>query len=149
MARRVVTLLVAALAMTALFVACGSSSSSSKGNGGGSGSAPADCRKAQNGTVDLKAKNIAWDTNCLEVSGSSLTIVETNEDQVDHPLKVKGLPGSTDGKPGTEKLQLTDLKPGKYPYICELHSNMTGTLYVTAGGPSTGAAPASGPAPAP
>lgn len=136
----------AALVMTTLLVACGSSGSSSSG---GSATPSADCRKAQNGTVDLNAKNIAWDTDCLEVSGTSLTIVEHNEDQIDHPLEVKGLPGKTNGKPGTEKLELTNLKPGKYDYICTIHSNMTGTLYVTAATPASGAAPAPGPAPAP
>jgi plastocyanin len=145
MTRRVVALLFGLLLVGALVTACGSSSSSS---GGGSATPPADCRKAQDGTVEIKAKNIAWDTDCLEVSGTSLSIVEDNEDQVDHPLEIKGLPDKpkTNGKPGTEKLELTDLKPGAYDYICTIHANMTGTLYVTAGSSAGGAAPGSGPA---
>jgi plastocyanin len=145
MTRRFVALLSALLVMSAFVAACGSSSSSSSG---GSATPPADCRKAQDGTVEIKAKNIAWDTDCLEVSGTSLTIVEDNEDQVDHPLEIKGLPDKpkTDGKPGTEKLELSNLKPGKYDYICTIHANMTGTLYVTGGSPASGAAPGSGPA---
>lgn len=147
MLRRSLALLVAAVALAALVTACGKSSSST--SGGGSATPPADCRKASDGSVTLRAKNIAWDTNCLETSGTSLTIVEDNEDQIDHPLEVKGLSGRTSGKPGTEKLTLTDLKPGKYTYICTIHANMTGTLYVTAPSSAGGAGPAPAPAPAP
>lgn len=131
-------LLVAGLA------ACGDSgdstttSSSVLLNGDGSKSpAGAECAVAAEHEVTIVAKDLAWNTGCIQApEGVQLTILIDNQDkQVNHNLHVKGLPSSPKTKlepgPIVQRLDLgAGLEAGTYEYLCDLHPNMEGTLEV-------------------
>ena len=93
------------------------------------------CKDAADGRVTLVAEDIRWDTDCLRADPGSLTIVVDNQDDgIAHNVHLPDAPGSpaTPLEPGPviQELDVT-LTTGTYQYVCDLHSNMVGTLTVS------------------
>ncbi|MEQ1787688.1 MAG: cupredoxin domain-containing protein [Acidimicrobiales bacterium] len=105
------------------------------GDTGESGPPPTvGCKTAEDGRVTLVAADLRWDTDCLRADPGPLTIAVDNRDtRVNHNLHLPGAPGSpsTDLEQGpvTQELEVT-LTAGTYEYVCDIHSNMVGTLTV-------------------
>jgi len=103
---------------TAVSTAQGSSTSSP-----GASSAPA---KAD--VVNIK--DFAFTPKTLTVSPGA-TIIVHNEDVATHTLtSTSGAFNTGDVSPGTSKTFVAPKTPGTYPYICEIHQFMHGTLIV-------------------
>ena len=84
------------------------------------------------GAVELSAKKSDWNTDSLSVkSGSSVKILVENSDPYIHTFTVKDLDVDVRLKPGSEKL-ITLKSPGAggHEYICNIHTDMKGTLTV-------------------
>ena len=112
------------------------------GCGGGGGDDPgasAGCRTAQDGRVEVVAKGVAWDTDCLEAPAGALTIVVDNRDDgVSHNLHLTDAPDGPktdlEAGPVTQELDVS-LDVGAYEYVCDIHPNMVGTLTVSDANP--------------
>jgi plastocyanin len=94
------------------------------------------CHRAEGGQVTIVAKDLAWDTACLEVpAGQPVTVVVDNQDSgVAHNLHLKTAPGNptTALEVGPIQQHLTVTLPaGTYPYICDVHPNMEGAIQAT------------------
>jgi cytochrome c oxidase subunit 2 len=104
------------------------------------------CLTASNGAVTVAAKNIAFDTSCIEVPAAAPTdLVFDNQDPgVPHNIEVytnpsattrlAGATGASDVITGVAKTTYTigGLKPGTYFFQCDIHpAQMTGTFKVT------------------
>lgn len=116
--------------MVALLVvvaaACGSGSST---KAAGSTTAPA---PASADTITIK--NFAFSPNTLTVApGATVTVHNSNTGEVaTHTVTATGGAFNTgDIAPGQTKTFTAPTKPGSYPYICEIHQYMTGTLVVS------------------
>ena len=84
--------------------------------------------------VTVRAENMAFDAECLQVEAGTLVVTFVNEDDgVPHNFHVKG-EGSTDLTEGPDEqvltLELTD--PGTYDFVCDPHPNMKGAIVITA-----------------
>ena len=129
--RRGVTLLATLLLVSAALAGCG---------GGDDDPAPAaGCRTAQDGRVEVVAKGVAWDTDCLKAPAGALTIVVDNRDDgVSHNLHLTDAPDGPktdlEAGPVTQELDVT-LGAGAYKYVCDIHPNMVGTLTVSDANP--------------
>jgi plastocyanin len=94
----------------------------------------AGCAQAADGTVTLTAEDVAFDVDCIDASAGELTITLQNDDEgVNHNVHLPDLPGSPATElragPATDELDVT-LTPGDHEFICDLHSNMVGTIHV-------------------
>lgn len=119
--RRRLLVSLSALALAAGLTACGSASpAASSTSSGGQGST-------------IVIKNFAFAPDTLTVTPGS-TVSVKNEDSVTHTLS------STTGKFNTGDVAsdhtvrfTAPTTPGTYPYRCDIHQYMTGTLVVGAG----------------
>lgn len=92
------------------------------------------CKDAVDGRVTLVAEDNRWDTDCLRAPAGPLTIVVDNRDDGgNHNVHLPDAPGSPatelEQGPSTQELDVT-LDAGGYEFVCDLHSNMVGTLTV-------------------
>jgi plastocyanin len=121
-------LLAAALVALAALAACG-------GSDGASTTTTVGCKDAQDGIVTLVADDVRWDTDCLRAPAGPLTIEVDNRDEgVNHNVHLPDAPDSpaTGLEQGPSRQALdVDLAPGAYEYVCDLHTNMVGTLTVS------------------
>jgi plastocyanin len=133
-----IAVLACTVGATVMLAAC--SSSGSGGSGGSSApaatssaatsSAPGSSAAATSGGITIS--NFAFSGQLSVKAGATVTVV--NNDSVAHTLTDKAthlfdtgnLPAG--GGKGTFK---APTKPGKYPFGCTYHPNMTGTLTVT------------------
>jgi plastocyanin len=113
---------VAALTVAGGLAACGTSPSSARSATGGGG-----------GGSTIVIKNFAFAPDSLTVQPGT-TVSVKNEDGVTHTLS------STTGKFDTGNVAsdhtvrfTAPSVPGTYPYRCDIHQYMTGTLVVRAG----------------
>jgi plastocyanin len=96
------------------------------------------CKVVDDRTVTIVAKDLAWDTACIQApEGVRFTVEVDNRDSgVQHDFHLKGVPGDpqTDLAPGptTQHLRLDPIVAGTYEYVCDIHPNMTGHLQVLA-----------------
>lgn len=113
-----------------MVVACGDT------EGGGPPTTVA-CKDAVDGEVTLVAQEgNRWDTDCLRAVAGPLTIaVDNQHDGGNHNVHLPSAPGSPATElelgPSTQELDVT-LEPGSYEFLCDLHTNMVGTLSVAA-----------------
>ncbi|MGH9300489.1 MAG: cupredoxin domain-containing protein [Acidimicrobiales bacterium] len=119
---------IAALAaLSVLFAACGSSSPSSSPSttaSPGSGSAPS------GGSTTIVIKNFKFVPATLTVKvGTKITV--HNEDNTTHTLTARNGAFDTGDISGGSTATFTVTKAGTFPYICNIHQYMTGTLTVT------------------
>jgi len=120
-------LLLAAAPVALVVAACGDTGESAPPTTVG-------CKTAAAGRVTLVAEDNRWDTDCLEASPGPLTIVVDNRDDGgNHNVHLPDAPGSPATElelgPSTQELEVT-LEPGRYEFVCDLHTNMVGTLTV-------------------
>ena len=86
------------------------------------------------GAVVIVAKDLAWQPSAVTVkAGEPVTIVMDNQEDAPHNLFVKDSAGAEVFKGEiVSKQQITyelpALTAGTYPFICEVHPNMTGTI---------------------
>jgi len=106
------------------------------------------CTKLSNGVVDIVAKGIAFDTNCIEVPvNKPFTISFDNQDDVtavgQHNVAI--YPSSTDlgnplfqgelvSGPATATYDVPALQAGEFFFRCDVHPTMNGTFRVAGGG---------------
>jgi len=89
-------------------------------------------------TLELTAKNIAYDQSSLEApAGAGFTIHFTNDDAgTPHNVAIKDASGQEVFKgeifsgPGERAYAVPALPAGTYQFVCSVHPNMTGTLTV-------------------
>jgi plastocyanin len=106
-----------------------------------SGSAPASAAPSGGGgggtTVTIVAQNIQFTTPSVTAPSTGFTLAFDNEDAgTPHDVQLKDASGKqiaeTEIFPGvaTKTVEVGPLPPGDYPFVCTVHSNMTGTLTV-------------------
>ena len=127
MKRLLFTLSLAVVATAIL--ACGGSGSSPAGSVGGSAAAPGE-------GITVVAKDIAFKpTTITAPAGKAFTIAFDNQESVPHNIAISDASGATVFKgeivTGTKvTYNVNALPAGTYPFKCEVHPNMTGTLAV-------------------
>jgi plastocyanin len=135
--RRLIALLLACVALTAVAAGCGGGDSND--NGGGSSSdtkeTPApkadDTGDANAGGPQVLMKGIKFNPDTLKVKAEQ-TVTWTNDDSVGHDVTADGFNSGGAGniEPGktfTHKFA----KAGTYKYVCSVHPGMEGTVKVT------------------
>lgn len=114
--------LVVALAMVSLLgAACGGDDDGGSTEGGAEGG----------GSTTLTASDFAFDPSDLSAaSGSSIEF--TNEDDAAHTFTSEDAGIDEEVDAGSSiTIDLGDVEPGTYDFVCRFHDNMTGTLEVT------------------
>ncbi len=129
-----------------LVISCGSSDEISEMGTGSDSSDPPAVTSVEKGdekdvpSLVIVAKNIAYDKDILRVNaGESTKIVLDNQDKgQSHNFHVKaGEDGDfetpiMDG-PNKRSVSVLINTPGEYQFICDVHSQMSGTLVVSGG----------------
>lgn len=111
--------------------ASASAGASAAASGGASGG-------AAGATVEITAQGIAFTTPTVTATaGQSFTLKFTNQDAgVPHNVHIKDSSGADVAKTeiitgvATTSIQVPALKAGTYPFVCDVHPNMTGTITV-------------------
>ncbi len=87
--------------------------------------------------MTITAQNIQFTTPTVTAPSTGFTLAFDNEDAgTPHDVQIKDANGAkvfeTDIFPGvaTKTYPVGPLAPGSYPFVCTVHSNMTGTLTV-------------------
>ena len=120
-----------ALAVVSLAVVLGSQACSDESG------KPDDCVVVQNAQVTIDGTVAGWEPACLEVKvGAQVAFTANLLDELPHDLKVSG-PGLDEavssGEPvtgGTISLEVAFDEAGTYEYVCSVHANMKGDVYV-------------------
>jgi plastocyanin len=112
--------------------------------GGTPSSAPADesempvASDGQTGGLEISAADMAFDTDTLTAqAGGEIVVTFTNNDTVPHNFSVYTEEGGEPIAQGdiinggeTDEVNLGDLEPGTYYFVCDLHPEMNGTFVV-------------------
>jgi cytochrome c oxidase subunit 2 len=95
---------------------------------------------AQGNSIQVVAKNISWNTNCLAVAGgTSISLAVVNQDDgIDHNFAIYDSVARTNrffqsGRfPGvaTRNFTLTPLPPGKYYFQCDVHGPAMSGVFI-------------------
>lgn len=129
---------VLALPMTLILAlaACsgGTTSSSAPADESDAPSASAD---GQTGGLTISATEMAFDTDALTAPAGSVVVTFTNNDTVPHNFSVYTEEGGDAIAQGeiidggeTDEVDLGELEPGTYYFVCDLHPEMNGTLTI-------------------
>ena len=128
--RRALTLtMIVPVAVAGALAGCGDDAASSP---------PAGCTPVVAGKVTLVARNLQWNTECLRVPGPGKVtfVVELEDEGVEHDLEVygRGRRAKTplEAGPTTQTLEFDFPEPGTYRFVCTIHAQMEGTIYVDA-----------------
>ncbi len=128
-----VVLTLGLVVLAGLVAACGGSNATAPAASAG-GSAPAGSAGASGATV--VAKDTAFSpTTITTPAGTAFTIVLDNRDSAPHNIAISDASGAAifKGEIVTQKqvtYSVNALAAGTYPFKCEVHPNMTGTLTV-------------------
>jgi plastocyanin len=77
-------------------------------------------------------KNFVFSPAEITVAPGAVIMVD-NQDSAPHTVTAKDKTFDTGNLAGNQRGSITaPMKPGGYPYICDIHQYMTGTLTVTA-----------------
>jgi plastocyanin len=101
---------------------------------GGSSSSPTVAPSIPADAIVVVAKDIAFSPTEVAVpAGEPVTIVLDNQEDAPHNIAIKDSTGADvfKGEIVTKKpvtYQIPALRAGSYPFICEVHPNMTGTI---------------------
>ena len=114
------------IVLAGLVAACGGS------NGGPSTSAPAGSGEA----ITVVAKDIAFSPTAITApAGKAFTLILDNQESAPHNIAISDASGAVvfKGEIVTQKqisYSVNALAAGSYPFKCEVHPNMTGTITV-------------------
>lgn len=88
---------------------------------------------AKAGATALTMKGSAFKTRQVSTrAGEPVRLLVKNDSPALHNFTIKQLGVAETLSPGSEKLvQLLNVAPGSYTYVCTLHDGMTGTLTIT------------------
>ncbi len=90
------------------------------------------------GVAEISAAELEFDANVIQApAGEPFTVAFTNDDTVPHNWSLYTGEG---GEPialgdiidggATDEVEVPALEPGEYFFVCDLHTNMTGTVVV-------------------
>lgn len=119
------------VAAAAVFAACGGASAAPPTEAPGS-NPPAD--PAPGGTVTIVAKDMQFAPADVTVpAGTAVQIVFDNQEGAPHNIAISDASGASvfKGEIVSNKqvtYSVPALQPGSYPFICEVHPNMKGTI---------------------
>ena len=91
------------------------------------------------GNVDLSANNLEFDASVIEApAGEEFTITFTNLEEQPHNVAVDMEEGGDEivtgevitGPDATTTITVPALEPGEYYFVCDIHTNMNGTIVV-------------------
>jgi plastocyanin len=113
-------------------------------DGGTPSSAPADDSEApaasqdgEAGALTISADDLEFDTDALTASAGPVVVTFTNNDTVPHNFSVYTEEGGEAIATGdiinegqTDEVDLGELEPGTYYFVCDLHPEMNGTLTI-------------------
>lgn len=86
---------------------------------------------AQAGDVAVTAKDTKFAPDTLAASAGSVTFFFDNKDILLHNFHIKGVGSAVLLPAGHQVRHSFDLQPGTYEYVCDLHTDMKGTLTVS------------------
>lgn len=123
--------LVLILALAACGGSDGSAAASDDNTGGGT-------VEVVDGAVEITADDLAFDaTTIVAPAGEAFTITLVNNDSAPHNLSVYVEEGGDDLVTGdvidpgaTVEIEVPALDAGEYFFVCDLHTNMNGTVVV-------------------
>jgi plastocyanin len=140
--KKLLVLLIACLALTLTFAACGDDDDD---DGGGSSAVPTTpeetdtgaAQKPSGGGSEVSMKDIAFDPSEITVNKGD-TVTWTNDEAIGHDVTKTGGPGPdfSSGDPGGlsegDTFEQTFDTPGTIEYVCQVHESqgMTGTITV-------------------
>ena len=76
---------------------------------------------------------MAWDASCLDVDAGTIRFTMDSKDEVKHNLRItgNGVNEHTELENGPVVQRLpVKLTAGTYTFVCDIHPNMEGKLYV-------------------
>jgi plastocyanin len=91
------------------------------------------------GNVDLSAEDLAFDANVIQApAGEAFTITFTNLESQPHNVAVDTEEGGDEivtgevitGPDATTTINVPALEPGEYYFVCDIHTDMNGTIVV-------------------
>ena len=132
---RAATILSTALLLVLASAACGGASEESVDTAG-DGTA-----EVVGGVVEITAADLAFDaTTIVAPAGEAFSTTLVNDDSAPHNLSVYVEEGGTAVVRGdvisggqTTTVEIPPLDAGEYFFVCDLHTNMTGTVVVGGG----------------
>ena len=127
-----------ALPMTMILALAACSGGGASPSAADQSSAPAASQDAETGSLSISAADMAFDTDALTAPAGSVVVTFTNNDTIPHNFSVyteEGGDAIAQGKVinegETDEVELGELEPGTYYFVCDLHPEMNGTLTIT------------------
>jgi len=130
-------LLTLTLALGLVLAACSSGTDASQpaGSGGDTGGTAT----VENGAVEISAADLAFNVTTIEATaGEDFTITLVNDDTAPHNISIYVDEGGEQLALGptaeggqTVETAVAALEPGTYFFVCDIHTDMNGTLVVT------------------
>lgn len=126
------------LGLAIALAACGGGDESPAASGGG-GDTGGGTVAVVDGNVDLSANNLEFDASVIEApAGEEFTITFTNMESQPHNVAVDMEEGGDEivtgevitGPDATTTITVPALEPGEYYFVCDVHTNMNGTIVV-------------------
>ena len=120
----------AATLLLLLGAACGGDDDTDSGDDS-TGTTTETTEEEGGGSVELTAANFAFEPSDLSAAAGD-TIEFTNDDDAPHTFTSDDAGVDEEVEPGgSTTIDLADVEPGTYDYICKIHPDMKGTLEVT------------------
>ncbi len=127
------------IALALLLGACTTASSPSTGTASGGGAPDmSECAQVTDGVITITAEDVAFDAPCMVANaGEAFTIHLVNNDLLPHDVAVYREAAMTNEiargetvEQGEMDYPVDALDAGEYYFVCTVHPNMNGTLYV-------------------
>jgi plastocyanin len=136
--KKLLVLLIASVALTLTFAACGDDDDDDDGGGGSAATTTTEQTDTGGGggggaeAASVDIPEIAFEPADISVKAGT-TVTWTNSDDIPHTVTKEGGPGaefdSGDLDPGSTFEQTFDA-PGKVDYVCTIHPGQAGTVTV-------------------
>jgi plastocyanin len=126
------------IALALLLGACTTASSPSAGTASGGAPDLSECAQVTDGVITITAEDVAFDAPCMVANaGEAFTIHLVNNDMLPHDVAVYREEAMTNeiarGEPveqGEMDYPVEAQDAGEYYFLCTIHPEMNGTLYV-------------------
>ena len=127
-----------ALVLILALAACSGGSDGSDGSAAASGDNTGGTVEVVDGNVEITAADLAFNaTTIVAPAGEAFTITLINDDSAPHNLSVyveEGgesiVQGDVVDPDATVEIEVPALDAGEYFFVCDLHTNMNGTVVV-------------------